>query len=90
MVVDTLPLIIVVVGVVRMVLLLVGIVKEDHSSPVGTTDLRDSKEREEITEREGSTPSGTTGEEGEASEEERENLKEEVAAIKGINTLLLL
>lgn len=74
-----------------MVLLLVVIVKEDRSSPVGTTDLRDSKEREEIMEREGSTPSGTTGEEeGEASEEERENLKEEAAAIKGIDTCSLL
>lgn len=73
-----------------MVLLLVVIVKEDRSSPVGTIGLRDSKEREEITEREGSTPSGTTGEEGEASEEERENLKEEVAVIRGITLLLLL
>lgn len=73
-----------------MVLLLVVIVREDHSSPVGTTDLRDSKEREEITEREGSTPSGTTGEEGEDSEEERENLKEEAAVIKGIDTCSLL
>ena len=73
-----------------MVLLLVVIVREDRSSPVGTTDLRDSKEREEIMEREGSTPSGTTGEEGEASEEERENLKEEVAVIRGITLLLLL